>query len=313
MGANKILVDSYDSELEETLNKVNENFGGDFRIETGVNWRKALDKFEGIKVHLTMYGLPVDEVIPEIRVQSGSKGVMIVVGASKVPPEAYSSSSFNVSVTNQPISEVSALAIFLDRFFEGKELNNTFDGKLKVIPAGSGKNVTFFPTESQCLEILKEQGSDSGIVEHCIAVKDLAIKIAEKTGADRRLVLAGALLHDIGRTKTNGIDHAKVGGEILRGLKIDERLAKIVERHTGAGIPASEAKELGLPERDFVPVTLEEKIVAHADNLFSGVNRIPLEEVLRNYRRKSLDQAAKRIEALHKELSALSNIDLDLL
>ena len=310
-GASRILIDSEDEELEETIKKVGQNFGGSFQIETGVNWKKEIRKKNAIVAHLTMYGEPVDEVAPRIRENLGDRELIIVVGASKVPGELYTESSFNVSVTNQPISEVSALAIFLDRLFQGQELQNNFEGRLKILPSGSGKTVELFPNDKDCLRILKENGADERILNHSQAVRKLAVTLSEKCGANTRLVSAGALLHDIGRTKTQGIDHAYRGADILRELRVDNRIILIVEKHTGAGIPAEEAVPLGLPERDFIPWTLEEKIVAHSDNLFSGTLKIKLEEVLAKYRDKNLLAAAERIEDLHKELSKLIGTDID--
>lgn len=309
LGADGILVDSEDSELEETVNKVVENFGGNFTIDSGVNWKSAIRKFPGVKVHLTMYGMPLEEAMPRIREEAAGQDLMIIVGASKVPPEAFSESSFNVAVTNQPISEVSALALFLDRFFEGKELEREFDGKMKVIPSERGKSVISIPSERECMEILRKHNADERLLKHVMAVKELAVKMARLSSADERLVIAGSLLHDIGRTKTNGIDHAYAGGLMLKELNVDDRVVRIVERHTGAGIPADEAKALGLPDRDFVPVTIEEKIVAHADNLHSGDQRIKLDELMDKYEKKQLFPALERIRALHLELKSLLGTD----
>ena len=78
------------------------------------------------------------------RVKSLKKDVLIVVGSQKVPGESYSSdvSDFNMSVGNQPHSECSALAIFLDRFFEGKELAIDFDkAKIRIVPKDRGKEI----------------------------------------------------------------------------------------------------------------------------------------------------------------------------
>lgn len=310
-GASRILVDSEDQELEDTINKVKVNFGGDFQIETGVNWRHVLNSRNSVAVHLTMYGEPVDEVAPKIRNELGDRELIIVVGASKVPGDLYSESSYNVSVTNQPISEVSALAIFLDRFFQGREILNDFEGRLKILPSSKGKSVEMLPTEKDCLRILKKAGSDERIIEHCRAVSRLAASIADRCGGNRKLIIAGALLHDIGRTRTQGIQHAYQGAEILRELNLDNRVILIVERHTGAGIPSDEAGMLGLPEKDFIPVTLEEKIVAHSDNLLSGTKRIRLSEVLESYSNKGLLKAAQRISDLHRELSDIAGQDID--
>lgn len=310
-GASSILIDSEDSELENTLNRVNDNFGGTFETRTGVKWKQELARFTGTKVHLTMYGLPVADVISDIREEALEKGLMIVVGASKVPPEVYGESSFNVSVTNQPISEVSALAIFLDRLFQGNELHKKFQGKLTITPSAMGKSVRVLPGEEDCIRLLEDYGADEKIVKHSQAVKALSCEIAVRCGGDIGLVTAGALLHDIGRTKTKGIDHALAGAGILEKENMDERVVRIVQRHTGAGIVKEEARTLGLPEMDFIPDTLEEKIVAQADNLMAGDRRIPLAQCLSNYRKKGLDAAADRIELLHKFLSDLCKIDLD--
>lgn len=311
LGANTILIDSEDSELEDTLNKVGDNFGGNFEIKTGVNWKKTLSGFDGVKVHLTMYGMPVDEVIQEIRNTTEEKDLIIVVGASKVPPEVYSESTFNVSVTNQPISEVSALAIFLDRYFEGGELKKSFEGKINVLPVEKGKKVSYLPSDSDCMRILEENGADNRILEHVKAVRELALRIAKLCNANERLVSAGSLLHDIGRTRTQGIDHAYVGSVMLSEQNIDERVVNIVKCHTGAGLTKEEAHDLGLPEVDFVPRTLEERIVAHADNLFAGTVRIAVGETVEKYREKGLEKAGERILTLHRELSALCHKDID--
>ena len=163
-GANEILVDNRDEDLEKTIETVSANFGGDFRIRTGINWKTQLKKFDGIKVHLTMYGIPVEECVNEIRNEAEDKNLVIIVGASKVPPDAYADSSYNVSVTNQPISEVSALAIFLDRLLKGRELSMSFQGNMSIEPSRSGKTVRYVPSMEQCVKILKEQGADARII-----------------------------------------------------------------------------------------------------------------------------------------------------
>ncbi|MEM0156821.1 MAG: tRNA (cytidine(56)-2'-O)-methyltransferase [Thermoplasmataceae archaeon] len=312
LGAGAIVVDTEDEELRDAVNSVTRNFGGNFVIETGKNPMKFLKSFNGIKIHLTMYGISIDECIGEIREKGLHSDVVVVVGASKVPFEFYEMSDYNVSVSNQPISEVSALAIFLDRYYQGKELNAEFDGRMHVVPTARGKTVKIIPDERECLNILNSAGADERITSHCISVTGLAVKMAELAHANLDLVRAGALLHDIGRTRVNGIEHAVTGADILRGLgNIDDRVILIVERHTGAGIPADEAEKLGLGFKDLMPVTLEEKIVAHADNLYSGTRRTSLAEVIEKYRKKGLDKAAERIVNLHRELSVACGVDID--
>jgi uncharacterized protein len=76
-------------------------------------------------------------------------------------------------------------------------------------------------------------------------------------------------LHDIGRASiTHSIHHAIEGAELIRRQGWPEKLALVVERHIGGGIPRTEALELGLPARDYLPTSLEEKVVCYADKLF---------------------------------------------
>ena len=171
------------------------------------------------------------------------------------------------------------------------------------------QKVLNLPSRDEALLILKHFGCSKKLIEHCKAVVKKAFSIAERLqknghNIDLKLVEIGALLHDIGRSKTHGVNHGVVGAKLLRSIKLPEELAKIAERHIGAGIPANEAKELGLPSRDFLPVTLEEKIVAHADNLIFGVEEKTIEESI-NLLEKNLGKnhpAIDRIRRLHEEL-----------
>lgn len=124
-------------------------------------------------------------------------------------------------------------------------------------------------------------GCSDDIIRHCIAVRNLALRFCAISGADRELVEWGAMLHDIGRARTNSLDHGQVGAKMCREMGIPEAVARIVECHIGAGLTAEECRENGLQETDCVPSTLEEKIVAHADNLIRGTVEISLEERLR--------------------------------
>lgn len=134
---------------------------------------------------------------------------------------------------------------------------------------------------------------------------------AAGTRPDPELVRAGALLHDIGRTRTHGIRHALEGAELARELGLPEELALIIERHLGAGVEREEAERLGLPPNHYLPETLEEKIVAHADNLAGNNRKLRLAEVLADLERKGMPQLVPRMEALHRELSGLCGVDID--
>lgn len=157
------------------------------------------------------------------------------------------------------------------------------------------------------------------VAKHCRCVEALAAAMcdcAEDQGldVDRALLLQGALLHDLGRSVTQDVRHATVGADLLRqdgaGLW-DERVVLMVERHTGAGIDVQEALALGLPAKDYTPRTLEEKIVAHADNLYSADTRLTLEALEAKYKAKKLPKAWQKIRALHDELEDLLAVDLE--
>jgi uncharacterized protein len=74
------------------------------------------------------------------------------------------------------------------------------------------------------------------------------------------------------------------GVEIARSLGFSSALVNIIERHIGAGITTSEAVRLGLPKKDYLPLTPEEKIVSYADNLISGVRKMPFYEALDRFK-----------------------------
>jgi len=165
------------------------------------------------------------------------------------------------------------------------------------------------PPRAEALKILQRLGCPPQVVAHCNCVADIAVELALKAldkgfPVDIRLVEVGALLHDVGRSVTHGVSHGVLGAEMVRSLGLDEEIARIVERHVGAGIPAEEAAELGLPKRDYMPSTLEEKIVCYADKLAKGSRRITFEEALRDLVEDlgGSHPAVKRFKNLHREI-----------
>ncbi|HID47491.1 MAG TPA: TIGR00295 family protein [Methanococcaceae archaeon] len=153
------------------------------------------------------------------------------------------------------------------------------------------------------------------IVMHCLAVSlytyEVGLKLKNRGhNIDLDLAVFGALLHDIGRSRTHTIKHGVEGAKIVREHNLDERLALIVERHIGGGITKKEAAELGLPPRDYIPRTLEEKLVAHCDNLTSGTKRVDINFVVEKYKGKlscdSIDHPViTRIVKLNNEIISL--------
>ncbi|MEK6856488.1 MAG: tRNA (cytidine(56)-2'-O)-methyltransferase [Nanoarchaeota archaeon] len=129
-----------DSSLEETVNKVTEQFGGDFEInyvKDSISLIKEKKNENYLIVHLTVYGLIINSVLEKIK---NNKKILIIVGGEKVQPEIFQISDYNISITNQPISEVSALAVFLHELVGGKEITTEFkNAKIKVLPSFRGK------------------------------------------------------------------------------------------------------------------------------------------------------------------------------
>ena len=155
------------------------------------------------------------------------------------------------------------------------------------------------------LELLRKENTPENVIEHCKAVCRKAMKIASNfDDVDCELIRKGALLHDIGRSKTHGITHAIEGVEIARKYGYEDDVLNIIERHIGAGITESEAKELGLPVKSYLPETLEEKIVAHADNLVSGSEEVDIDFVIAKWKRRieNPDDNIERLIELDNEL-----------
>ncbi len=136
------------------------------------------------------------------------------------------------------------------------------------------------------VDVLVSAGCSPEVVAHCLKVSKTALSLADrvKLPLDRDLVRRGGLFHDIGRSRTHGIGHAVAGVEIGRTLGFSGALLNIIERHVGAGITAAEAVKLGLPEKDFLPLTAEEKLVSYADNLINGVREMPFYEALDRFK-----------------------------
>ncbi|MFZ2183142.1 MAG: tRNA (cytidine(56)-2'-O)-methyltransferase, partial [Methanothrix sp.] len=142
-GAEEMLLCGRDAHVEESLDDVARRWGGDFRLTADASWKGEMVRWKergGGVVHLTMYGSNLPDVIDEIRRR---KEIMVVVGAEKVPAEVYELADWNVAVGNQPHSEVAALAVFLDRLFQGEELAREFEGGLKIVPSPRGKEVLY--------------------------------------------------------------------------------------------------------------------------------------------------------------------------
>ena len=140
LGAKGMYLASDDSGVKNSVEDVAKRWGGSFFVENNVSWKKCISEWKksgGIVVHLTMYGLKLTDVEENIREHDK---ILIVVGAEKVPGDLYELAGYNISVTSQPHSEISSLALVMDHLFEGTTLNLDFpDSEIKIIPCEHGK------------------------------------------------------------------------------------------------------------------------------------------------------------------------------
>jgi len=167
------------------------------------------------------------------------------------------------------------------------------------------------PNRNQSIEILKKNtfGNFDGILKHSLAVEKLALHIASQIKCNIDIVSIGAILHDIGRYKfppksDNAILHAVEGAKILHKLNIDKRVVEITKNHIGAGITVDDIKKqnLPLPKVDYIPKTIEEKIVAYADNCVKYDEILTIKYPIKRFSKSLGANYAKRVILLHNEL-----------
>ena len=169
---------------------------------------------------------------------------------------------------------------------------------------------SLLPNREQAIKLLQKNHCSPQVIRHCIAVADLAVENAFKLKAkgiaiDVELVEAGALLHDLGRSKCHTVDHSVVGAQIAQTIGLPDAVIKIIKRHVGAGITADEAQVLGWPKDIYVPQSMEEKIVAYADKLIDHSQRMPIEVEIERLQKENKAEAAERVRRLHVEITSL--------
>jgi uncharacterized protein len=176
-----------------------------------------------------------------------------------------------------------------------------------------GKYETVIPDRDFALELLRKVRLPFPIRQHSINVANKAVEIANnitKARVNTRLVEIGGLLHDIGRSVTHGFEHALIGGRILRERGLPKELARICETHILGGLDKEDAKKVGLPGKDYLPETLEEKIVCLADKHMTGNHEVSIEERFQKWFTKYgktplLIKSRKRIIEMEKEIKKL--------
>ncbi len=146
LGADKIIIcGEEDPTVVESVRKVVAKWGGNFKIESSASWKSAIkrEKKRGLVVHLTFYGENFETAVRKLK-KLKPKNLAVVIGAEKVPSEVYRLADFNISIGNQPHSEVAALALFLYKLVEKDLYKKEKNAKIAISPSKGGKNVAKF-------------------------------------------------------------------------------------------------------------------------------------------------------------------------
>ncbi|HVC27227.1 MAG TPA: HDIG domain-containing protein [Nitrososphaerales archaeon] len=170
------------------------------------------------------------------------------------------------------------------------------------------------PNAQEALALHKKYGSNDRIVGHCQACARISKLLSERAAGQGRAVnvqaaVAGALLHDIGRSQTQTVSHGYVGAGILEKEGVDSVVVETVRRHVGAGISPKEAVALSFPPGDYVPKTIEQKIVCFADKLLDGDKARPFEEEVKRFVKKGHD--VQRLRKLKEDVDAAVGADAE--
>jgi len=140
-----VFVGDIESKIIKKIEDVVERWGGPFQIKIIKSYKDFIKKWkeeDGVVVHLTMYGENIATSNVLQRIKGKKSKILVIIGAEKVPREIYELADFNVAIGNQPHSEIAALAVFLDRLYEGCELSKEFyNARIKIIPSSRGKRV----------------------------------------------------------------------------------------------------------------------------------------------------------------------------
>lgn len=160
------------------------------------------------------------------------------------------------------------------------------------------------------LTILDRYGKEAAWTKHCLAVADLASIIStvlrKKTELDAEFLHSAALLHDIGRYVTHDpILHGVEGYKLLTKLGHHEE-AFICASHILYGLNRREAVQYGLPEKDFIPTSLEEKLIPLIDFLVEFDKPTTLKKRFSSLRKRNIGNDYFLTKLTEAELKATS-------
>ena len=171
------------------------------------------------------------------------------------------------------------------------------------------------------VDILREAGVSENDIAHSVKVAEKALELAGRIGGhgiDQELVGRGGLFHDLGKAKTHEMEHGKIGAELGKTLGLPKELTDLMEKHIRGGLTGPEAKELGLPVKDYTLRRIEERIVIYADRLvdiiYDGIVTIKseaeaearFEDILRAYPKYGKNEITlERYLGYHREIQGL--------
>jgi uncharacterized protein len=169
--------------------------------------------------------------------------------------------------------------------------------------------------EKEAIQLLKKHSTGPKelkiVLGHSKAVQKLALEIAAKINkagkstADVQFIRVAAILHDIGRFEhppgKQAILHGIAGAKILKKSRLPLKYRRVCTNHLGAGITKADIKKqkLPLPLNDYMPRTIEEKIICYADRCIDGTKRVPIKKDIERLKRYG---AAGRLVKLHEEM-----------
>jgi uncharacterized protein (TIGR00295 family) len=172
------------------------------------------------------------------------------------------------------------------------------------------------PDPDECLQMLKDAGCEDEVIEHCQLVEAVAMGFSRTINekhiglVDEMRVSAGALLHDLGRSKTHDIKHVVWSVQLAQEANVDPHVVEIIRKHIGGGLTPYDAEQLGLPAWNMMPNTWEEKIVNLADSLVGAKGRRTLKKTLKHIRQVGNPMWYKKVREMHHQLSGLAEQDL---
>lgn len=171
------------------------------------------------------------------------------------------------------------------------------------------------------IDVLRTAGVSEDDIDHSVKVAEKALEIARRINGnsiDQEFVGRGALFHDLGKAKTHEMEHGKLGAEMGRTIGLSDEITAIMEKHIRGGLTESEARELGLPIKDYTLRRLEERIVIYADRLvdiiYDGIvtlkteseSETRFEEILRTYPKYGKNAITlERYLGYHREIQGL--------